>query len=164
MLMNRAGIHLVFVSMLILVSCSPYQKVSLSNFRNYEVSSTELRNISFILKKQKLHYSITDRRYTINNYNVTDAEAYESHHIHVIDNIVIPVGAQGVCIRKDNKHFVVDFGEGVQVPFIVTDDNNRPNDKLVIGKRVYSLDPGHQKSKLYFNPKFERHLKSTPGK
>ena len=147
----------------ILVSCSPYQKVSLSNFREFKVSSSEMRNLPYVLKKQKLHYSATDRRYIINNYEANDTEAYERHDIRIADNIVIPVGAQGVCIHQDSRHFVVDFGEGVQITFIVMEENNRPEDRLVIGKRVYGLDPVHQKARLYFKPAYSGRKKSTPG-
>lgn len=161
--MKGASFLFVFLFLIILVSCSPYRKVSLSNFREYKVSPAEMKNLSYVLKKQRLHYSDTDRRYIINNYNLTETEAYESHNIRIDDNIVIPVGAQGVCIHQDSKHFVVDFGKGVQVPFIVQEENNRPKDKFVIGKRVYGLDPVHQKARLYFKPAYLKSKKSAPG-
>jgi hypothetical protein len=99
-----------------------------------------------------------------NNYDAFDSEAYESFDVGIVDNIVIPAGARGVCIRPDSKHFVVDFGEGVKVPFVLTDESNRPKDKLIIGERLYRLVTGHHKARLYFDPGFLEHKKSTPGK
>jgi len=111
-----------------------------------------MRNLSFVLKKQKLHYSDPDRRYIINNYDATYSEAYESHEMRIVDNILIPAGAHGVCIRPDSRHFIIDFGEGIQVPFVLSDENNRPKDEFIVGERVYCLNKGHQKARLYFDP------------
>jgi hypothetical protein len=125
---------------------------SLSSFQEYEISSTEMRNLSFVLKKQNLHYVDLDRRYMINDYVAMDSEPYQSHEMHIIDHIVIPAGAKGVCTREDSRHIVIDFGEGIQVPFILSDENNRPKDELIVGERVYKLSKGHQKARLYFDP------------
>jgi hypothetical protein len=126
--------------------------VSLSSFQEYGISSNEMRNLSFILKKQKLHYVDLDKRYMINDYVAMDSEPYQSHEMHIMDHIVIPAGAKGVCTHVDSRHIVIDFGEGIQLPFILSDEENKPKDELLVGKRVYSLSTGHQKARLYFDP------------
>ncbi len=49
----------------ILASCSAYQKVSLINFKEYNVPYDERGNLHYVLKKHRLHYSDTDSRNNI---------------------------------------------------------------------------------------------------
>ena len=137
--------------LLILVSCSTYQQVSLSNFTKYGISNDERVNLQYVLKRDNLHYSFTDSRYIINNYEANESEAYESHNVHIDDNIVIPTGACGVCVHSNDDHYVIDFGKGVFVPFMVSSENNRAKDKMVMGERTYALNAGHRNARLYFN-------------
>lgn len=135
----------------ILVSCSSYQKVSLTNFKEYKVAYNERGDLQYVLKTHKLHYSDIDRRYIINNYEAIESTAYESHSFHINDNIVIPTGAFGVCVNSYEDNFIIDFGKGVLVPFIVYNDNNRAKGKIVVDERAYSLVVSNRNASLYFN-------------
>jgi len=64
-----------------MVSCSFYKKASLSSFEEYQISESQISDLEFVLKKQKLHYLHT----------------YESYNVHLQDNILIPKAATGGC-------------------------------------------------------------------
>ena len=108
-------IYLSFV----LTSCSTYQKVSLSNFKEYNVSSDERENLHYVLKKHKLLYLDNDRRVRINNFGNDNSTIYDSQNLLIQDNVVIPTGAVGICINSSEDELVLDFGKGVIVPFKV---------------------------------------------
>ena len=86
----KPNIRTITLLLLILVSCSSYEKVSLSSFKEYMVSYEERTDLQYVLKKHRLHYSDTDRRFIINNFEANESEAYERHNVHFEDNIVIP--------------------------------------------------------------------------
>ena len=146
---------------LILVSCSSYQKVSITNFKKYKVSYSERQDLHYILKTHKLHYSDIQRRYIINNYEINESAPYESHKAHIKDNIVIPTGANGVCVQSNDDHLTIDFGKGVLVPFIVYNDNNRAKANIVVDEKMYSLVVSNRNARLCFDTRELK--KSKPG-
>jgi len=147
---------------LILVSCSSYQKVSITNFKKFKVSYNERQDLHYVLKTHKLHYSDTQKRYIINNYEVNESSPYESHNVHIKDNIVIPTGTNGLCVQSNDDHLTIDFGKGVLVPFIVYDDDNRVKANIVVDERMYSLVVSNRNARLCFDT---RELKnSRPGR
>lgn len=135
----------------ILVSCSAYKKVSLTNFEEYQVPKNKRGDLHYVLKTHKLLYSDIDRRYNIHNYMVNESTPYESHSVNIEDNIVIPTGAFGVCVHTHDDHFIIDFGKGVLVPFILLNDDNRAKGKIVVDERTYSLVVSNRKSRLFFD-------------
>jgi hypothetical protein len=143
--------RLILFLPLIFASCSSYQKVTLTNFKKYEISFNERKDLQYVLKKHKLHYSEPDRKFIINNHNANESEAYESHNIQIDDHIVIPKGALGVCINSNDDYFVIDFGKGIFVPFIISNENNRARAKIVAGERAYDLEASRRNAMLYFN-------------
>ena len=135
----------------VLVSCSAYKKVSLANFEEYKVTSNKRGDLYYVLKTHKLLYSDIDSRYNIHHYEVDESTPYESHSFNIEDNIVIPTGAIGVCVHSNDDHIIIDFGKGVLVPFIVSNDDNRAKGKIVVAERTYSLVVSNQKSRLFFD-------------
>lgn len=113
----------------ILLSCSGYQKVSLLSFEEYKLTSVERENLQYVLKTHKLHYSDIDKKY----------------------NIVIPTGANGVCVNSYDDILIIDFGKGVLVPFKVYTDDNKAKSKIEVDEREYSLEPSILNVHLYFD-------------
>jgi hypothetical protein len=119
----------------IMVSCSFYKKASLSSFEEYQISESQISDLEFVLKKQKLHYLHT----------------YESYNVHFQDNILIPKGATGVCTHTDMRYLIIDFGEGVRVPFVLSEEGNHAKKRAEIYQQNYSLSENHRPASLYFN-------------
>ena len=125
----------------------------MSNLEEYQISETQLSELEFVLKKQKLHYLHTDRQYLLNNYLATESTPFDSYKVNLQDNIVIPKGAAGACINPKMRYFTIDFGEGVLVPFILSEDGNHAKKRIEINQQVYSLSENHRPACLYFNSK-----------
>jgi len=70
----------------------------LINLEEYQISKTEISDLEFVLKIQKLHYLHTDRHYQVNNYMVNESTPFDSYPVNFQDNIMIPKGTSGVCI------------------------------------------------------------------
>ncbi len=136
---------------LILGSCSAYQKVSLLTFNEYKVSYDERENLQYVLKTHNLHYSDADRRVHSNYYEPGKTTIYKSHSVHIEDNIVIPTGACGGCVNINSEHFVIDFGEGVLVPFKLYNEYATPKSEIVVDERRYRLKVSNRNSCLYFD-------------
>jgi hypothetical protein len=135
----------------LLLSCSAYKEVSLSNFENYKVTSNIKEDIHYVLKTYKLIYSDIDRIHNIHHYEINESTPFESHSVIFEDNIVIPTGASGVCIHSQDDNFIIDFGKGVLVPFSIMNDDNKAKGKIVIDGRTYSLVDSHRKASLFFD-------------
>jgi hypothetical protein len=134
-----------------IISCSSYQKVSLTNFEAYELNSNDREDLSYILKTHKLHYSDIDRKDNTNFYAGDESTPYYSRSAIFEENIVIPKGATGHCIHSQDDHFIIDFGEGVLVPFSLLNDDNKAKGKIVIEGRTYSLVESNRKGSLHFD-------------
>ncbi len=137
----------------IMVSCSFYKKASLSNFEEYQISESQISDLEFVLKKQKLHYLHTDRREQVNNYQAGESTPFESYNVHFQDNILIPKGATGVCIHTDIPYLLIDFGEGVRVPFVLSEEGNHAKKRVEIYQQNYGLSENHRPALLFFIPK-----------
>ena len=137
----------------ILVSCSTYKKASLGNFEEYQISESQLSGLEFVLKKQKLHYSHTNRQLQLNNYQTDESTPHESYNVHFQDNILIPKGAPGVCVHTNMPYLIIDFGEGVRVPFVLSEKGNHAKKSAEIYQENYSLSANHRPAYLYFKPK-----------
>jgi len=135
----------------LLLSCSTYKKVSLANFEEYKLTSEGKRDLHYVLKTQKLHYSNIDRKENNNFYANGESVPYYSSSAIYEENIVIPNGAKGVCVHSRNDHFIIDFGEGVLVPFRIMNDDNRASGKIEVNGRTYSLVESNRKASLFFN-------------
>ncbi len=134
-----------------MISCSPYQKVSLANFEAYEINSNAREDLSYILKTHKLHYSDIDRKDNTNFYNVDESTPYYSSSAIFEENIVIPSGAAGHCIHSQGDHFIIDFGEGVLVPFGILKNDNRAKSKIEVDGRLYKLVDSNRVASLFFD-------------
>ena len=137
----------------ILLNCSSYKKVSLINLEEYQISKTEISDLEFVLKIQKLHYLHTDRHYQVNNYMVNESTPFDSYKVNFQDNIMIPKGTSGVCIYPEMQYLIIDFGEGVLVPFILSEEGNHAKRRIEINQQNYSLTENHRAACLYFNSK-----------
>jgi hypothetical protein len=135
----------------IMVSCSFYKKASLSSFEEYQISESQISDLEFVLKKQKLHYLHTDRRIQVNNYQANESTPSESYNVHFQDNILIPKGATGVCIRTDMRYLIIDFGEGIRVPFVLSEEGNYAKKRAEIYQQNYSLSESNRPASLYFD-------------
>lgn len=138
---------------LILVSCSTYKEVSLCNFREYEVTSDQRADLHYVMKKHKLHYSDSNRRYQINNYGSDGTTYYDSQDLLIMDNIVIPAGSAGVCINSNDNTLLIDFGKGVVIPFLVSDEGNSATGEIEMEDRLYNLESNRRNARLYFDTK-----------
>ncbi len=150
---NKCNINLTFCLLswlpIIMISCSVYQKVSLSNFEEYRVPFDERANMQYVLKARKLHYSTNDKLYN-NFYEDKRSKIHKSHSVLVEDNIVIPVGAHGVCVNSYDDNFIIDFGKGILVPFEIHDQYNRAKSKIEVDGRMYSREFSNRNARLYF--------------
>ncbi len=147
----NSKVCLIMCLSFIMASCSTYKKASLSNFEEYQISESHISDLEFVLKKQKLHYSHTDRREQVNNYQAGESTPYESYNVHFQDNILIPQGATGVCIHTDMRYLLIDFGEGVRVPFVLSEEGNHAKKRIEIYQQNYGLSENHRPASLYFN-------------
>ena len=162
--MMKPTFRLLALLPFILASCSPYQKVSLTNFKEYNVSYHERENLQYVLKAHELHYSDADNKY-INNYYETDRSTiYKSHSFLMNDNIVIPTGADGVCVNADEDNFVIDFGDGVLVPFNVYNSFNSAKSEIEVDERGYRIERSNRNASLYFDTRGLRASKSKKQK
>jgi hypothetical protein len=135
----------------ILVSCSAYQKVSLLNFKEYNVSYNERGDLHYVLKKHSLHYSDTDSRNNNYYYETDQSTMYRSYSFLIEDNIVIPKGAPGVCVNFSEDNFIIDFGKGVLIPFKIHDGYNSAKSEIEVDGRKYNVEVSNRKGHLYFN-------------
>ena len=151
--MMNSKVCLLMCLPFMLLSCSPYKKVSLSNLEEYQISETQTSDLEFVLRKQKLHYLHTDRQYQVNNYMANVSTPFDSYKVNLQDNILIPKGAAGACINPEMKYLIIDFGEGVRIPFILSEEGNHAKKRIQINQQVYSLSENHRSACLYFNSK-----------
>lgn len=135
----------------LLLSCSTYEKVSLANFEEYMINSNEMENLQYVLKTHKLHYSVVDRVNKTNFYSVDESTPYYSSSAIIEENIVIPNGATGLYRYSRDNQFIIDFGEGILVPFHVRSADNRASDKIEVDGRIYKLVNNNRKATLYFD-------------
>ena len=135
----------------ILTSCSAYKKVSIINFKDCAVSFDKREDLQYILRIKKLHYSDTDVEYKIYDFGPDKSTILDSHSFQIEDNIYIPRGASGVCVNSNDNNFIIDFGDGILVPFTVYDANNRAKSTIEVNGRAYSLEDNNRKACLYFN-------------
>jgi hypothetical protein len=134
-----------------LVSCSFYKKASLSNFEEYHISEAQMSDLEFVLKKQKLHYLHTARQIQVNNYQTDESTPSESYNVHFQDNILILKGATGVYTHTDMRYLIIDFGEGVRVPFVLSEKGNHAKKRAEIYQQNYSLSESNRPASLYFD-------------
>ncbi len=134
----------------LLASCTAYQKVSLINFKEYDVPYDEWGNLHYVLRKDRLHYSDTESRNDINYYDTDRSTLYNSHSFLIEDNVIIPTGAHGVCVNAYDDNFIIDFGDGVLVPFIVNKGNNRAESTIEVDGREYNIVVSNRTPCLYF--------------
>ncbi len=145
----------------IMVSCSFYKKASLSNFEEYQISESQISDLEFVLKKQKLHYLHSDRREQVNNYQAGESTPFESYNVHFQDNILIPKAATGVCIHPDMRNFIIDFGEGIRVPFVLSEEGNYAKKRAEIYQQNYSLSESNRPASLYFDTRALNEIKKN---
>ena len=150
LIMKSPTIIFAFLPFLLL-SCSTYEKVSIANFEELMISSDEMENLQYVLKTHKLHYSVVDRVDKTNFYAVDESTPYYSRGVIFEENIVIPTGATGPCIHSQDNQFIIDFGEGILVPFHVSNDDNRAFDKIEVDGRIYKLVSNNRKATLFFD-------------
>ncbi len=146
----KSPFYLIIILPFLFISCSPYQKVSLSNFKEYEITSNDRVDLHYILKKHKLHYSDIDLKENSNFYAVDASTPYNSASAVYEENIVIPRGATGRCIHSRDDQFIIDFGEGMLVVFRVMNDDNRASAKIKVDGRIYTLEGTNREASLYF--------------
>ena len=147
----KSPAYLFVILPFLLLSCSTYKIVSLTNFEEYEINSNEKEDLHYVLKTHKLLYSDIEEKHNIHHYEVNETKPFESHSVILEDNISIPTGASGLCINSQNDHFIIDFGKGVLVPFYIMNDNNKAKGKIVIDGRTYNLIDSNRKASLFFD-------------
>lgn len=135
----------------ILGSCSGYQKVSLANFQENNISVEERENLHFVLKDHELHYSYSVGRITNTYYEADRNAIYKSLSGLIEENIVIPKGAPGKCVHATNDNFIIDFGDGVLVSFDVYQSFCRAKSELEVEERRYYIEAGDRIATLYFS-------------
>ena len=136
---------------IILGSCSSYTKVSLDSFKEYNIAKSDLGEIQYVLKGQKLLYSDIDSRNNVNLLEADKSTIKESYSYLIQDNIMIPKGSSGLCVGHSKNNLTIDFGKGIIVPFVVSKDQNRARSELIIDERVYSLVLSTRPPSLHFN-------------
>lgn len=147
----NSPIYLIIILPILFISCSTYQKVTISNFTEYEITSDEKEDLHYVLKKHKLHYSDIDWKENSNFYTVDGSTPYHSRSAVYEENIVIPRGATGRCIHSQDDQFTIDFGEGIHITFLVLNDDNRASAKIEVDGRIYSIAGSNQEASLFFD-------------
>ncbi len=147
----KPAISLLACIPLVMISCSPYQKVSLNGFQECHISVEERRNLSYILKSHPLCYSDAEGRVNNNFYGDDHSTIITNNRALILENIVIPKGARGILTDSDDASFTIDFGDGVKVPFDVYHNFNRAKSEIVVGSRTYHIEHGGRSASLYFD-------------
>ena len=148
----KTPVHIVVLLVVMGTSCSTYRKVSLSNLNKQDISLNEMVSLDYRLKKGKLHYVAVEKTLEIRDHDVESPALYDSHIMHVMDNIVVPAGAPGRCLRAEGNQLVIDFGEGVVVPFLIYGKDNRASALMFVGQKKYNSLREPPRSRLYFKP------------
>lgn len=136
--------------LLILASCSPYQKVCSSNFDTYSQGDMEVKTLNYVLKKRDLHYASEVALNNYKRYNSRDGLLTDSRSAMVEDNLVIPKGARGTCLYASNDSLLIDFGEGIVIPFRIHSQDNSPALQIVVDQKNYKLLVKNRTASLYF--------------
>jgi hypothetical protein len=136
---------------LILVSCSPYQKVCSSNLAAYNIPDEEVENLRYVLKKKDLHYTSATGSNTYNWYDTRDGSLSDSRSALMENNLVIPKGARGSCRSASKDSLFIDFGEGVGIAFRIHSYDNSPANQVVVDQRNYRLKVKNRTGILYFD-------------
>jgi hypothetical protein len=131
-------------------SCSSYKEVSLNSFKEYKIDKSDWGNIQYVLRGHKLLYTDIDSRNNVYLLDTDQSTIKESYSYLIQDNIVIPKGSSGICVGHSKNNLIIDFGKGIIVPFVVSDDQNRANSELIIDERTYSLVISNRSPGLYF--------------
>ena len=132
-------------------SCSAYKRVSLHNFDRYQISREERQGQQYVLKRYRLHYVAAESKHNIHDVHETGGTPVEETYSFLIeDNIVIPAGAHGVCTDPRDDPFIIDFGEGIQIPFRVSDGHNRAGHEIMVHERLYRLKGSNRNPSLFF--------------
>lgn len=134
----------------LLLSCATYKKASLGNLQSSEINNQQSSKLEFVLKKQALRYVHVDARYQVNSYRRNSSSPDASYRVHLEDNIAIPKGAAGRCVKWGEVIFIIDFGEGIQIPFSLSEEDNKPASAVTVDQKNYVLDTGSRKSRLFF--------------
>jgi hypothetical protein len=135
----------------LLASCYPYKKVSSNNFRDYDIPKNELEHLHYVLKKKDLHYVNEAEQNNYNIYNRQDGSLTDSQRVLIKNNLVIPKGATGKCVHVTDDQLLIDFGEGVVIPFILHANNNSPATKIRVDQRSFGIKVLHRSSSLYID-------------
>lgn len=151
--MSNSKLCFVICFVAILASCSTYTKVSLKHLEECQISESELQKLEFVLKKQKLHYLHTDKKIITHNYMDNNPVPYDKYETHIQSNVLIPKGAPGICVIPDLPYMVIDFGKGVQVPFVLSEEGNHALRTIEIDRQIFSLSENDNRACLYFNSK-----------
>ena len=149
---------------LLLLSCSSYEKVTLANLEEYGISNEEREKLPYVLKTHKLHYLLVDRVDKTNFYTIGESTPYYSRSAIFEENIVIPTGTTGLCFFSRGNQFIIDFGEGIRVPFHIHSDDNRASDRIKLEGRIYKLVPNRRKPTLFFDTRGPSGPDSDTGK
>lgn len=144
---------LLLILPIMLGSCSAYKKVSLNNFNKYDISLDERSDLQYVLKKHKLHYADMASRNNINFYKEDESTIRENYSFLIENNVEIPTGARGLCVDSQDDQLIVEFGEGINVPFMLYNKNNRPKVKIMVNGKVYNLEVSYRIPRLYFYQK-----------
>jgi len=150
--MNQAPYLIAFL-LFMLPSCSTYKEVSQSNFEKYNVTFNERENLHYVLKKHKLLYRNNERRVRINNFGPDNTTIHDTLTLLIQNNIVIPAGATGICIRSSEDEIVLDFGKRIAIPFKVGYDESRASDIIIIEGREFRIESAKRNPTLYFDSK-----------
>lgn len=137
--------------LLILVSCSSYQKVCSSNFDSYGQGDMEAETHNYVLKKRDLHYTSKVALNNYQRYNSRDGFLTDSRSAIVEDNLVIPKGARGTCLYASNDSLFIDFGEGVVIPFRIYSHDNSPANQILLDQQSFDIVVGNRTATLYFD-------------
>lgn len=137
--------------LLILVSCSSYQKVCSSNFDSYGQGDMEAETHNYVLKKRDLHYTSKVALNNYQRYNSRDGFLTDSRSAIVEDNLVIPKGARGTCLYASNDSLFIDFGEGVVIPFRIHSHDNSPANQISVDQQSFDIVVVNRTATLYFD-------------
>jgi len=147
----KAISNIIACASIILGSCTAYEEVSLNSFREYNIAKSDWGNIQYVLKGHELLYTDIDSRNNVNLLDQDKSTIKESYSYLIQDNIRIPKGCSGICVDHSMNSLIIDFGKGIIVPFVLSEDQNRAQSELFIDGRVYSLGFSNQPPGLYFN-------------
>jgi hypothetical protein len=111
----------------------------------------ELVNLHYVTKKKELHYAAKASQNNHKVYNRQDGSLKTSYSTLTENNLLIPKGASGKCVDASENQLIIDFGEGVVIPFRIYSHDNSPANQIFLDQQSFDIVVVNRTATLYFD-------------